>query len=159
MRGFVLYLAVGLLLLPLAALAGAIAEPSALNLWILSLLFTIFTLQFKLFFAAIVAPMIFAAKLPWPVTCVIFPITAFYCPRKGPFDIAIFVILGAVAGPIAIFATVKLGWPLFISPRSVGSFMRMAATSGAVLGAIFGYAIWRIDRITKAIATPVASAT
>lgn len=159
MGGFFLYPVLGLFLLPLAALAGAIAEPAVLKLWGLSLLFAIFTVEFKLFFAAIVGPMIFAAKLAWPVTCVIFPIVAFLCPRKGPIDIAIFAVLGAVAGPVLVFALAKLGWPFFISPRSVGSFMRMAAASGAILGAVFGYAIWRIDRITKAPAIRPANST
>lgn len=157
MRGFILYPALGLTLLPLAALAGAIAEPAMLKLWGLSLLFAIFTIEFKLFFAAIVGPMIFAAKLAWPVTCVLFPVFALLCPRKGPLDIAIFAVIGAVAGPVLVFAVAKLGWPFFISARSVGSFLRMAAASGAILGAVFGYAIWRIDRISNAPAARAAN--
>jgi hypothetical protein len=157
MRGLFLYPALGLSLLPLAALAGAIAEPAILSLWGLSLLFAIFTFEFKLFFAAIIAPMILAAKLAWPVTCVLFPAFAFVYRRRGPLDIAIFAILGAVAGPVLVFALAKLGWPIFISPRSVGSFLRMACASGAILGAIFGYAIWRIDRITNVPALRAAN--
>ena len=156
MRAF-LFPALGLTLLPLAALAGAIAEPAMLKVWGLSLLFAIFTIEFKLFFAAIVGPMIFAAKLAWPVTCVVFPVFAILCPRKGPSDIAIFAILGVVAGPILVFACAKLGWPFYISARSVGSFIRMAAASGAILGAVFGYAVWRIDRITNAPVTRAAN--
>ena len=153
MRAFILYLALGLSLLPLAALTGLVANPAWLKMWGFALLLGL-TISFKHFLAATYVGIVFAAKFAWPVTCITFPVAALVLPRKGAYDIAIFAALGAVAGPISVYTMMKLGWaPLTNISRDGRDLMWMGCVSGTILGAIFGNAIWRINRPVRSLSS------
>lgn len=76
--------------------------------------------------------------------CNLFPIVAAVLKPRA-INIALFGVLGAVAGPASVYATTKLGVSPYLSARSLHDFIVAGTVSGAILGIIFGFAIWRIE--------------
>ena len=141
---FVIYVALGALLLPLAAIVGSLSIRGAPEVWGLALLFTVLSGELKAVFAMIITPVIFAAQYAWPVTCVLFPIVGVMLKPRA-FNIAVFSVLGALAGPASVYATAKLGLSPFLSARGLQDFILTGVVSGAILGLVFGFAVWRIN--------------
>lgn len=130
----ILLLMLGMTLL--AGYVGLVFLPSALAVW----LGAVFLFASPVI---VVAPVLVAAQIAWPVTCVALPVAALVIRPAKAWAPIFLSIVGAGAGLISV----KLLAPsVFYGP--VEDLLWACAFSGAFLGALFGYAMWRFDRLS-----------
>lgn len=129
----------GLLLTPLAGFLGVISS-AVLPLWLFGFLLgptAIGVLSLVTIFQG--------AWYAWPLTCVILPLAAVFLRPVTHVSVLAFVLIGLVGGPLS-FASISLvsGGPVHLDTLAIAS-----AVTGAILGAIFGFALWRYDKIRE----------
>lgn len=118
----------------LAGYVGVIFLPSMMAVWLGSVL--IFASP-----VALVMPALVGAQIAWPVTCVALPLAALAIRPARAWTAILLAPIGTGAGLIAG----QLGHRT--SGYGTGADLLWAcALSGAVLGALFGHAMWRFDR-------------
>ncbi|WP_300184072.1 hypothetical protein [Bradyrhizobium sp.] len=120
----------------LAGYVGLIFLPSLLAVWFGAVL--VFALP-----VVVVAPVLVGAQIAWPVTCVALPVAAMAVRPAKAWAPVFLSVVGAGSGLIS-------GKLL---ARSVGygtmeDLLWACVFSGAFLGALFGYAMWRFDRLS-----------
>ncbi|TCU71272.1 hypothetical protein EDE08_106269 [Bradyrhizobium sp. R2.2-H] len=119
-----------------AGYVGLIFLPSLLYVWLVA----------ALAFASpvvVVAPVLVGAQIAWPATCVALPVAAMVIRPARAWAPALLSVIGAGSGLISA----KL------SGRTVGygtteDLLWACVFSGALLGALFGYVMWRLDRLS-----------
>ena len=119
----------------LAGYVGLVFLPSAFVLW----LGAVFLLPI-----VAVAPVLVGAQIAWPVTCVALPLTAMVVRPATAWAPLFFSIVGAGSGLISAKTSVPgAGY------GSSGDLLWTCALSGALLGVLFGYAMWRFDVLSQ----------
>ncbi|WP_338312630.1 hypothetical protein [Bradyrhizobium sp. TM239] len=119
-----------------AGYVGLVFLPSLLAVW----------LGAVLAFASpmvVVAPVLVGAQIAWPVTCVALPAAAMVIRPAKAWAPVFLLILGAGSGLISgklLAHTVGYG--------TTKDLLWACVFSGAFLGALFGYAMWRFDRLS-----------
>ena len=75
----------------------------------------------------------------------ILPLAAVFLRPVTHVSVLAFVLIGLVGGPLS-FASISLvsGGPLHLDTLAIAS-----AVTGTILGAIFGFALWRYDKIRE----------
>ncbi len=118
----------------LAGYVGLVFLPSLLAVWLVAVLA----------FASpvvVVAPVLVGAQIAWPVTCVALPLSAMAI-RSAKASAPVFLSL--IGAGSALISGKLLA-------RTVGygttDLLWACVFSGAFLGALFGYAMWRFDRL------------
>ena len=135
----------GAALTPLAGYIGSLAFPGLIVIWSWSLFASIFV-DLKATAALLIVPSIFGAQFAWPITCVLFPLMGL---RWRPFTVSAtfgFSAMGALFGGLSTYVRTASG-SLLVNPRDQFEFVVGSVIAGAVLGGIFGYSLWRFDRM------------
>jgi hypothetical protein len=135
----------GAALTPLAGYVGSLAVPGLFVIWSWSLFVSIFV-DIRATAALLIMPGIFGAQFAWPITCVLFPLVGL---RWRPLTLSAtfgFFALGAPFGGLSTFVWIASG-SLLVNPRDQFEFVVGSVIAGAVLGGIFGYSLWRFDRM------------
>jgi len=134
---------VGALLTPFAGYLGALAIPGMALLWAAGIVVALFSAP-KGALVLLVLPALAGAKFAWPVTCVVLPLTGLLLRRATAWAVPIGLVVGLTAGMLATYLTMISGLML-VNPKDHLSFAIGGGVAGAVLGAIFGFALWRFD--------------
>jgi hypothetical protein len=106
------------------------------------------TFSLKAVTAVLIATAIYGAQFAWPVTCVVFPAITLALRRSNAFTPLLLSAVGAVAGPSLVYLLVKMKMVL-LNQTDLDHFMIGGLASGAVLGATFGFAVWRFDHLSR----------
>jgi hypothetical protein len=130
---------------PLAGYIGSMAFPGLIVAWSLSLLASIFV-GLKVTAALLIVPGIFGAQFAWPVTCVLFPLVGIRWRPATASATFVFSAIGALFGGLSTYVRIASG-SLFVNPRDQFEFLAASLIAGAVLGGVFGYSLWRFDRM------------
>jgi hypothetical protein len=130
---------------PLAGYIGSLAFPGLIVAWSLSLLASIFV-GLKVTAALLIVPGIFGAQFAWPVTCVLFPLVGIRWRPATASATFVFSAIGALFGGLSTYVRIASG-SLFVNPRDQFEFLAASLIAGAVLGGVFGYSLWRFDRM------------
>ncbi len=136
----------GMILTVVACYAGLLAMPSLLKIWLWSLVLALPLAPLTLLF-----PIIAGAKYALPVTCVIFPLTAMFWVSRHWWASFVYMMFGLICGPLS-FYLVSIASDPIMNAASRRDFALAATFSGAIVGLIFGFAIWTLDR--GALQTP-----
>ena len=136
----------GIIVTPVASLVGGVVLPGAVAVWVTTLVLYALTSQWSTVGGILAAPLIFGAQWTWPVTCVLLPLLGIVLPRTNASAPLVFLAAGAVAGAVAPYVLIATGMMPWVNPNDTGSFMLSGGIAGAVAGALFGLALWRIDR-------------
>jgi hypothetical protein len=145
----------GLFLTPLAGFLGVISS-AFLPLWLFGLLggpAVIGVLS--------LVTMLKGAWYAWPLTCVILPLVAVFLRPVTHISVLAFVLIGLMGGPLS-FAFISWMSDSSMHPDSFRSFAIASASAGTILGAIFGFALWRYDKImeqTKSVGSKPSAQT
>lgn len=134
--GFAIFL--GSCLALLAGYIGAVVMPSAMVLWLSGLLAALVSFNLKLLLMWIVTPAVFGAIYAWPVMLLALPLTACITRRAGAWEPIYCLLVGAAAGIARVYV---MGQSDLVVP---------AVFTGAILGAAFGYGMWRFDMLQLA---------
>lgn len=142
---FLFTMLLGAAVTPLAGYVGSLAFPGLIVAWSLSLFASIFV-GLKVTAALLIVPGIFGAQFAWPVTCVLFPLVGLrWRPVTASATFA-FSAFGALLGGLSTYVRIASG-SLFVNPRNQFEFVAASVIAGAVLGGVFGYSLWRFDRV------------
>ena len=136
--------AVGVPLTFLAGYVGSLAFPGLVVIWFWSVLISIFV-GAKATLALLIAPSMFGAQFAWPVTCILFPLIGLV---RQPATMSTAFVLsgcGALLGASITYARFVTQTILFVNPQDHLRFVVASAISGAVLGGVFGFSLWRFD--------------
>lgn len=130
----ILLLMIGMTLF--AGYVGLLFLPSLLVVWLVAALALASPVVF-------VAPALIGAQIAWPVTCVVLPAASIAIRPARVWAPVFLLILGAGSGWISGN----------LLARSVGygtteDLLWACVFSGAFSGALFGYAMWRFDRLS-----------
>ena len=142
---FLFTMLLGAVLTPLAGYVGSLAFPSLIVVWSLSLFASVFV-GLKVTAALLIVPGMFGAQFAWPVTCFLFPLVGLRLRPATPSAPFAFSTFGALFGGLSTYVLIASG-SLFVNPRNQVEFVVASVIAGAVLGGIFGYSLWRYDRI------------
>jgi hypothetical protein len=120
----------------LAGYVGLVFLPSVLAVWLGAAF---------LFASPVVvgAPVLVGAQIAWPVTCVALPIAAMVIRPAQAWAPVFLSIVGAGSG---LISAKILAPTVFYGPLE--DLLWSCVFSGAFLGALFGYAMWRFDRLS-----------
>lgn len=130
----ILLLMIGMTLF--AGYVGLVFLPSLLAVWMGAVLA----------FASpvvVVAPVLVGAQIAWPVTCVALPVAAMVTRPAKAWAPVFLSVVGAGSGLISgklLSRTVGYG--------TTEDLLWACVFSGAFLGVLFGYAMWRFDRLS-----------
>jgi hypothetical protein len=93
-------------------------------------------------------PALYGIKWAWPTTCVLFPVAGAYWSQSNMLTPLVFSIFGLICG-LATISIVAVIDPQSIAPAEKVYFITGGSFAGAIIGALFGFALWRIDSISK----------
>ena len=147
---FVLLLLVGAALAPLSGYLAGIAFAKEILIWIMATFFGALVHGTKGFLLMLALPGVLGAGWAWPLTCVIFPIAGLFI-RGNPQATWLFALLGAIAGPVVSYGWIASGLKPLHS--DLAGYMAGGAIGGFLAGALFGFALRRIDAaLARAVA-------
>jgi hypothetical protein len=142
---FLFTVLLGAAVTPLAGYVGSLAFPGLIVAWSLSL-FASIVVSLKVTAALLIVPGIFGAQFAWPGTCVLFPLVGLrWRPVTASATFA-FSAFGALFGGLSTYVRIASG-SFFVNPRNQFEFVAASVIAGAVLGGVFGYSLWRFDRM------------
>jgi hypothetical protein len=130
----ILLLMIGMTLF--AGYVGLVFLPSLLAVWLGAVL--VFASP-----VVVVAPVLVGAQIAWPVTCVSLPVAAMVIRPAKAWAPVFLSVIGAGSGLISgklLARTAGYG--------TTEDLLWACVFSGAFLGALFGYAMWRFDRLS-----------
>lgn len=143
--GRILFLtALGLILAPFAGYLGATTMPSLVIIWLWSLAIAIFS-NLKAAATLAAMPGLVGTLVAWPLTCIMFPVAGLIFSPARFWAPAAFLVIGCIGGVAAIYASSHF-WPVFVYAKNWTDFVLPAAFAGGILGALYGFALWRFDR-------------
>lgn len=141
---FIVLLVIGAALAPLSGYFAGLAFGKELVIWFVATLFSVFVGGAKGVLVMLVLPGVLGATWAWPVTCVVFPLMALFV-RGSTHTPWLFAAIGAVAGAATAYAWIASGLqPL---QADISGYLIGGAVGCLAVGAIFGFALWRIDVI------------
>jgi hypothetical protein len=142
---FITLVAIGAVLAPLNGYLVSVVFGREVVIWFFATLFAAFAGGLKGLLVMLALPGVLGASWAWPLTCVVFPLTGLFIRGSAatPF---LFAAIGAVAGTLTAYAWIATG----LKPIQTGAwyYFVAGAVGGLSTGAIFGFALWRIDAIT-----------
>lgn len=135
----------GLLLAPVAGYAGALVFFPVVVWWLMQLLllFTGAGIPSDLI-GHFFLPGVYGIKWAWPTTCIVFPILGAYWSRLNMLAPLAFAIFGFICGLITTLAVARID-PQGIAAFGETYFLIAASGAGVMVGAAFGFALWRIN--------------
>jgi hypothetical protein len=140
-RRFLVSVLIGILITPLAGYFGALfVGVGVFPVWLGTLFFSLFTVP-KLGVVLLVAPALYGAKIAWPITVVLFPLTSLVCRHWS--NAALFVV-GAISGSLLVH--LEFLWRILGPPQDHLAFVIAGGFAGAALGVIFSLTLRRYDR-------------
>jgi len=149
---FIVLLVIGAALAPLSGYFAGFAFGKELVIWFVATLVGAFVGGVKGVLVMLALPGVLGATWAWPVTCVVFPLTALFV-RGSAGTPWLFAVIGAVAGAATAYGWIASGLqPL---QAEIGDYLVGGALGCLAVGAIFGFALWRIDVI---VARPASAA-
>lgn len=120
----------------LAGYVGLVFLPSGLVMWLGAAFLSASPV-------VVVAPVLVGAQIAWPVTCIALPVAALVIrPAKAWAP----VFLSTVGTGSGLISAILLAPSVFYGP--VRDLLWACLFSGAFLGALFGYVMWRFDRLS-----------
>jgi hypothetical protein len=128
----------------LAGYVGSLAFPGLVVIWVWSVLISIFV-GAKATLALLIVPSMFGAQFAWPVTCILFPLIGLVRQPATMSTVFVLTGCGALLGASITYARFVTQTILFINPQDHLRFVVASAISGAVLGGVFGFCLWRFD--------------
>jgi hypothetical protein len=141
---FVVLLSIGAALAPISGYFAGLAFGKELVIWFVATLVGAFVDGAKGVLVMLALPGVFGATWAWPVTCVVFPLTALFV-RGSAGTPWLFAVIGAATGAATAYAWIASGLkPL---QAEIGGYLAGGAVGCLAVGAIFGFALWRIDVI------------
>jgi hypothetical protein len=141
----VFLLVVGALITPLAGYLGAMTIPHLITMWFVGLVF-FFGVGLKAMLVLLIFPALVGAKWIWPVTCIVLPVADLMLRPWTARAIWIFALIGCVSAAATAYLLIELRVEL-INKINLGAFVVAGAWAGGVLGAIYGYILWRTERL------------
>lgn len=145
----------GLALTPLAGLLGVISS-AMLPMWLFGLGLGLLAGPAVLGIVSLVT-MFQGALYAWPLTCVALPLAAVFVRPVTQATVPVFALIGLAGGPLS-FALISRMSDGAMHSDSFRSLAIASAFAGVVLGAVFGFALWRYDKLMLKQAEPVGSA-
>lgn len=137
--------ALGVLLAPVAGYAGALVLFPLVVWWLMqSLLLLIGAGIPSDFIGHFFLPGFYGIKWAWPTTCIIFPILGAYWSRFNMLAPLAFAIFGFICGLMTPLAVARID-PQGLAAFGEIYFLIAASGAGAIVGAAFGFALWRIN--------------
>jgi putative flippase GtrA len=134
----------GIALTPLAGFLGVVV--SALSpLWLFGL--GLGLLAAPVFLAVSLVTVFKGALYAWPLTCMILPLTAVFVRPVTHISFLVFALVGLIGGPLS-FTFMSSMSDAAMHPDSFRSLAAASAFAGVILGTIFGFIVWRYDRLT-----------
>lgn len=130
----------GLCLTPVACYFGFATMPSAVTLWLWSMVIAL-----PLAPLLLLSPILAGGLYALPVTGMVFPLlSAVYISHRWwvPF---VYMIAGLIAGPLSV-VVISSSAGAMVSAASKSDLITAGLFAGAMTGLIFGYFIWRHDR-------------
>jgi hypothetical protein len=140
----------GLGLTPVACYLGFATMPSAVTVWLWSL---IVALPLAPFF--LLGPVVVGGLYALPVTCLAFPAVSAVLISARWWVPFIYMAVGLIAAPLSV-VVISSSAGSMVSAASKSDLMMAGTFAGAMTGLIYGYFIWRYDRrlaVAKAIET------
>lgn len=137
--------AVGVSLTFLAGYIGSLAFPWLVVIWLWSLLISIFVGGAEAALALLIVPSVIGAQFAWPLTCILFPLISLV--RQLATISTVFVLsgCGAFLGGSITYVRFVTHLIFYVNPQDHLHYVLASAFTGAVLGAVFGFCLWRFD--------------
>jgi hypothetical protein len=152
--------AVGVSLTFLAGYIGSLAFPELVVIWFCSVLISIFG-GAKLTLVLLIVPSIVGAQFAWPVTCILFPLIGVVRQPATILTVFAFSGCGALLGASITytrFVTQLIPQLIpIVDPQNQLRLVVASAFSGAILGGVFGFCLWRFDVAYPARGTEAAA--
>lgn len=134
LRRYIFAIALGTSLTPLAGYLGVLMMPSAIVLWFLASITALISFNLKALAISLLMPAVIGASYAWPVMILVLPLAIVIKGRTGGLAPFYCLLIGAGAGLLSVYS------------QSQSDFAISATFAGAILGAAFGYGMWRFDR-------------
>lgn len=142
---FLRSLFLGIFITPLAGYLGVLTMPAVALAWLFSLVVLLISGALKAAIVQLAMPALEGAWYAWPVTVFLLPIATLIFRSANSWLMVLYAGLGATGGIASVYL-LSLTQGSLISSASRSGLVVAGGFSGAVLGLLFGYMIWRLDR-------------